>query len=95
MKNYASDPFQFQIGEKTFVLKTATFSDVAKVQKFGELLKVDIDKGVGAVHELIRENSDKRTADAVMNTMAPPKILELIKDWTGLNPGESQTSGDA
>lgn len=94
MKDYSSEPFQFKIGDKAFVLQVATFDDLAKVPKFGELLQKDVDAGVAAIHDLIKAKSDKRTADAVMQSMAPPKILELIKDWTGLNPGESQTSGD-
>lgn len=93
MKNYAGTPFQFQIGEKSFVLQEVGFSDVEKVAGFGEELQKDTAKAIAAIHELIQSKSDKRTADAVLS-IPPRKILELIKDWTGLSTGESETSGD-
>lgn len=94
MKNYAGTPFQFQIGEKSFVLQEVGFSDIEKVSSFGEELRADPEKAVAAIHDLIASKSDKRTADAVLS-IPPRKILELIKDWTGLTTGESETSGDA
>lgn len=93
MKNYAGTPFQFQIGEKSFVLQEVGFSDVEKVSNFGADLAKDPEKAVAAIHDLIQSKSDKRTADAVMS-IPPRMILELIKDWTGLSSGESETSGD-
>lgn len=93
MKNYAGTPFQFQIGDKTFVLQEVGFSDVEKVSSFGEGLAKDPEKAVAAIHDLIQSKSDKRTADAVLS-IPPRKILELIKDWTGISAGESETSGD-
>lgn len=94
MKNYASEPYQFQIADKTFVIQELGFSDIEKAQKIGDLLSQDVQKGVDAIQELIRGKADKRTADAVMG-LPPRKILEFIKDWVGLTPGESSTSGDA
>lgn len=93
MKNYAGTPFQFQIGEKSFVLQEVGFSDVEKVAGFGEELAKDPEKAIAAIHDLIQSKSDKRTADAVLS-IPPRKILELIKDWTGISTGESETSGD-
>lgn len=93
MKNYAGTPFQFQIGDKSFVLQEVGFSDVEKVAGFGEELQKDTTAAIAAIHELIQSKSDKRTADAVLS-IPPRKILELIKDWTGLSTGESETSGD-
>lgn len=93
MKNYAGTPFQFQIGDKSFVLQEVGFSDIEKVSSFGEDLLTDPEKAVAAIHDLIQSKSEKRTADAVMG-IPPRKILELIKDWTGLSSGESETSGD-
>lgn len=94
MKNYASEPYQFQIADKTFVIQELGFSDIEKAQKIGDLLSQDVQKGVDAIQELIRGKADQRTADAVMG-LPPRKILEFIKDWVGLTPGESSTSGDA
>lgn len=93
MKNYASDPFQFQIGAKTFVLQEVGFADIEKATSIGDILKADTVKGVDAIRELVQGKSDKRTADAVMS-LPPRKVLELIQDWIGITPGESQTSGD-
>lgn len=93
MKNYASEPFQFQIGTKTFVLQELGFGDIEKATGIGDILKADTMKGVDAIHDLLQGKSDKRTADAVM-TLPPRKVLELIQDWIGITPGESQTSGD-
>lgn len=93
MKNYASDPFQFQIGTKTYVLQELGFADIEKASNLGDVLQEDTVKGVAAIQDLIQGKSDKRTADAVMS-LPPRKVLELIKDWIGLTPGESQTSGD-
>ncbi len=93
MKNYAGTPFQFQIGEKSFVLQEVGFSDVEKVAGFGEELAKDPEKAIAAIHDLIQSKSDKRTADAVLS-IPPRKILELVKDWTGISTGESETSGD-
>lgn len=93
MKNYAGTPFQFQIGEKSFMLQEVGFADIEKVSTFGEDLAKDPQKAVAAIQDLIQSKSDKRTADAVMS-IPPRKILELVKDWTGLSAGESETSGD-
>lgn len=93
MKDYAGTPFQFKLGDKAYVLQQIGFSDVEKVVGLGDLLKSDPVKGVAAIRDLIASKSNAKTADAVM-AVPPEKILELIKDWSGLTPGESETSGD-
>lgn len=94
MKDYAGTPFQFQIAGKPYMLNQLGFADIEKVVGFGELLQDDPEKGVAAIRDLIRSKSNAKTADAVM-AIPPKMILELIKDWSGLTPGESETSGDA
>lgn len=94
MKNYAGNPFQFQIGDKSFVMQEIGFADIEKVSGFGDDLAKDPQAAVAAIHDLIQSKSDKRTADAVMN-IPPRMILQLIRDWAGLSVGESKTSGDA
>ena len=94
MKNYAGTPFQFQIGDNSFVLQEIGFSDIEKVSLFGADLVKDTEATVAAIRDLIQSKSDKRTADAVMS-IPPRMILELIRDWAGISVGESETSGDA
>ncbi|WP_144834106.1 hypothetical protein [Microbacterium sp. BH-3-3-3] len=93
MKNYAGDPFQFQIGDKTYMIQEVGFADVERASRLQDLLKEDVEKGVEGIRDLIHAKSDKRTADAVMS-LPPRKVIELIRDWVGITPGESQTSGD-
>lgn len=94
MKDYAGTPFQFQIGGSAHVMAELGFSDAARVANIGAELQQDPEKAVAAIHELVQGKSNKRTADAVMS-LPPRKVLELLKDWAGLTPGESETSGDA
>ena len=93
-KDYAGTPFQFKIGPKAFVMQELGFADAARVTGIGVELQNDPDKAVAAIHDLVQAKSDKRTADAVMG-LPPRKVLELLRDWAGLTPGESETSGDA
>lgn len=93
MKDYAGTPFQFKIAGKPHVLQLLGFGDIERVVGFGDLLKEDPEKGVAAIRDLVQSKSNAKTADAVMGI--PPKmILELIRDWSGITPGESETSGD-
>ncbi len=94
MKNYAGTPFQFQIGDSAYTMQELGFSDAARVVGIGDELKADPEKAVAAIHDLVKAKSDTRTADAVMG-LPPRKVLELLRDWAGLTPGESKTSGDA
>lgn len=94
MKDYAGEPFQFKIAGKPFVLQQLGFADIEKVMGLGDLLTNDPKKGITAVRELLQAKSNVKTADAVMG-LAPRQILALIKDWSGLTVGESETSGDA
>lgn len=94
MKNYGGEPFQFKIGDSAYVLQELGMEDLRKATAIGDLISTDVQKGVDAIRELIEAKSDKRTADAVMTKMPPRKVLELIKDWTGMQPGESLSSGD-
>ncbi len=94
MKDYAGAPFQFKIAGKPYVLQQLGFADVEKVMGLGDLLSSDHRKGIEAVRALLLAKPNAKTADAVMG-LAPRQILELIKDWSGLTPGESETSGDA
>lgn len=94
MKDYAGEPFQFKVAGKPYVMQAIGFADIEKVVGLGETLKSDPQKGVDAIRGLILAKSNAKTADAVMAGLGPKQILELIKDWSGLTPGESETSGD-
>lgn len=94
MKDYAGAPFQFKIAGKPYVMQAIGFSDVEKVVGIGEMVGNDPQKAIKAIRGLIVSKSNAKTADAVMAGLGPKQILELIKDWSGLTPGESETSGD-
>lgn len=95
MKDYAGTPFQFQIAKKPYVLQPIGFGDIEKVTGFGEVLKNDPAKGIREIRALLASKSNTKTADAIMSGLGPREIFEMIQDWAGLTPGESQTSGDA
>ena len=93
MKNYSVVPFQFQINDSPFTLQPISLGDLEKVTNLGDILSSDPAKGVAAIRELVQGKSNARTADAVLS-LPPKNVLDLIKDWAGITPGESSTSGD-
>lgn len=90
MENYASEPFQFQIGDKAFTLKPLGIRSLLQMRIS---LEGSPEEQVAAIEDMIRKASDKRTADAVME-LTQASIQKLLKDWTGMAPGELRTSGD-
>lgn len=94
MKNYAPEPFQFMIGDHAYTIQPLGFGDIEKATNIGDVIGEDVSKGVTAIRDLISARADKRTTEAVL-ALPPRNVLAFLKDWVGLEPGESSTSGDA
>ncbi len=93
MLSFSTSPYSFKIDDAAYTLPRLGFGDLDVTAELSSKLGDDPAEGVKLVRKLLEARSDKRTMDAI-DALSIKDVIALIRDWIGITPGESQTSGD-
>lgn len=93
MLSFTTQPYSFEVDGSAYALPRLGFGDLETTAEIGASLNANPAEGVKLVRTLLVSRADKRTVAAI-DKLAIPDVIALIKDWIGLTPGESQTSGE-
>lgn len=94
MLSFTTAPFSFEIDGSAYTLPKLGFGDLEQTASISAQLGDNPAEGVKLVRELLTKKADKRTLEAI-DSLAVSDVIQLIRQWIGLTPGESSTSGDA
>lgn len=94
MLSFTTAPFSFEVDGKPYTLPKLGFGDLDIAAEISTKLSDDTAGGVKLVRDLITKKADKRTIEAI-DSLDISDVIQLIRAWIGLTPGESSTSGDA
>lgn len=93
MLSFTTAPFSFEIDGSPYTLPKLGFGDLEQTSSIAATLGENPAEGVKVVRELLTKKADKRTLAAI-DTLAVADVIQLIREWIGLTPGESSASGE-
>lgn len=93
MLKFTTAPFSFEIDGSPYTLPKLGFGDLEQTATIGASLGENPAEGVKLVRELLTKKADARTLEAI-DGLAVSDVIQLIREWIGLTPGESSASGE-
>lgn len=89
MRSFSSaQPYTFTIDDSAYSLKPLLFEDV---EEFDSIQNVPAEDRTRALRDFIFKRADARTQKAI-KSLAITDVMELVKDWAGVDLGESSSS---
>lgn len=93
MLSFNTEPYSFEVDGKPYMLPKLGFGDLEKTSEIAGTISDNPAEGVKLVRGLLEAKADKRTLEAI-DTLSIGDVVNLIRDWIGLTPGERSASGE-
>jgi len=93
MLKFNTQPFSFEVDGSPYMLPKLGFGDLEATADIADRLTANPAEGVKLVRSLLESKADDRTMAAI-DSLSIGDVITLVRQWIGLTPGESETSGD-